>query len=266
MKKILTLFYLLLLFTKTIAQSNLPPAYEIKTDTILYNKLPNSYWQILEDKNGKFNFTEVSNPPVTNEFHYQTAEKIKFDYTIHGYWFRYVLKNTMDHDAKICLGDNLYSLTPFFSPQNEQSDFFYINPDGKVIQQVNGFLTPWSHLDGLKENRLIPIVIKPFEQLIVYRRIYNTYKFFRSPESNFWVGFSSTAKVFEQDLANAETKYFNTVQDSFIFGVLLFASLFIFFFFVIVREKVYLYFSLYLLSLGLGRFNIYSEMYLTMFR
>jgi signal transduction histidine kinase len=266
MKKISTIFYFLLLFIKTIAQSNLPPAYEIKTDTILYNKLPNSCWQILEDTNGKFNFAEVSNPPVAKEFHYQTADKIKFDYAIHGYWFRYVLKNTMNHDAKISLGDNLYSLIPFFSPQNEESDFFCIYPDGNVTHLVNGFLTPWSKLDGLKENRIIPIMLHPGEQLTIYRRIYNTYKFFPSPESDFWVGFSSTDKIIKQDYAKADTKYFNNIQNSFLFGVLLFASLFIFFFFIIVREKVYLYFSLYLLSLGIGRFNIYSEMYHVFFR
>ena len=172
----------------------------------------------------------------------------------------------MDHDAKICLGDNLQSLIPFFSPQNEHSDFFYINHDGNITHQVNGFLTPWSKLDGLKENRLIPIVVKPGEQVIIYRRIYNTYKFFRSPESDFWVGFSSTAKIIGTRFPNADTKYFITIQNSFIFGVLLFASLFIFLFFVIVREKVYLFFSLYLLSLGVGRFNIYSEMYQVFFR
>lgn len=47
MKKIVTLsILLLLLFTKIIAQNNLPPAYEIKSDTIFHDSLPDNYWQM----------------------------------------------------------------------------------------------------------------------------------------------------------------------------------------------------------------------------
>ena len=64
----------------------------------------------------------------------------------------------------------------------------------------------------------------------------------------------------------AATNYINGIQDSFIFGVLAFAGIFIFLFFIITREKVYLYFSLYLLSLGIGRFKVHNEMLDVFFR
>src|SRR4030095_2634483 len=49
-------------------------------------------------------------------------------------------------------------------------------------------------------------------------------------------------------------------------GILVFASLFVFFFFINIREKVYLYFSFYLFALGIGRFNTHSELYDALFR
>ena len=65
---------------------------------------------------------------------------------------------------------------------------------------------------------------------------------------------------------NSQVKYFGAIHDVFIFGVLAFASLFIFFFFLIIGEKVYLYFSLYLIALAIGRFNTGTEMYDVFFR
>src|SRR5580765_5880712 len=125
MKKIFLVFFLfLLLSVKTFAQNNLPPGYEIKADTGLLNILPDSYWQMLENEDGQLSFEQVSKPPVANAFHYNTSKANQPDYVIHGYWFRYVLKNTMDHDAKISLKGMLY---------DEQSDFYIVHTNGIVF-------------------------------------------------------------------------------------------------------------------------------------
>ncbi len=268
MKRLTMLWFLLLvLFLNITAQDNFPLAYEIKVDSIFYNKIPNEYWQVLEDEKGKLDYKSVSTAPVANKFHYYdyTLKRETTDYTIHCYWFRYILKNVMEHDAKICLGDTLHSLTPFFTMVNEQSDF-YLNQEGKVTHQRNGFLTPWSALNGLKDERLIPIVIKPGEQYIVYRRVYNSYKFFPAKDYKLTVGFFSSEKAMQTIYAISEIKYFEAISNSFTVGVMIFAGFFILFFFINTREKVHLYFSLYLFALGIGRLNIYAEMYHLFFR
>src|SRR5664279_2588912 len=101
MKKYLLNLFWLFLCTGTIAQNNFPAVYAIKTDTASYTPLPDSCWQILEDKDGHLGFDEVSHAPVAEQFHDYTAKSPKPDRSIHGYWFRYVLKNTMNQVAKI---------------------------------------------------------------------------------------------------------------------------------------------------------------------
>ncbi len=262
MKKLFSLLLFICSVLIVSAQNNLPPVYEIKSNTALINTLPNTYWQMLEDKDGKLSFEEVSKLPVTDKFHYDAAKFNELNISIHAYWFRYVLKNTMDHDAKIYLGDS----DRF---QNEQSDFYLIHSDGKLAHEINGFLTPWNKLSGLKEYRLISLELKPGEKIIIYRRIYNTYHFAfgpPSPSHHFFVGFGSTEKLMQKIYTSSQTQYFGAIHDIFIFGVLAFASLFIFLFFLIIHEKVYLYFSLYLFALAIGRFNTGTEMYDVFFR
>jgi hypothetical protein len=44
---------------KTIAQTNVPPPYEIKADTAVYQIIGNEYWQMVEDLNGKWTIDSV---------------------------------------------------------------------------------------------------------------------------------------------------------------------------------------------------------------
>jgi signal transduction histidine kinase len=258
MKKIFFLSLLLVIvFANTNAQYNLPPVYNITTDTILRTALPEKYWQVLEDRKGKLGFEEVRKIPVTDKFHYNTEKNHQFDHSINGYWFRYVLKNAMDHDAKICFGDSL---------AYDDSEFYIITNNGEIRHEVNGIFTPWSKLNGLQEYRVIPLLLRPGEVVIIYEKAETNSSFIVSGSGNFWIGFSSMEKVMQNVYAYSQLSYLNAIHDSFIFGVLAFASLFIFFFFLIIKEKVYLYFSLYLLALGLGRFNTNAEMYDAFFR
>ncbi len=50
-------------FADTAAQNNLPPAYEIKTDTAGNVILDDAYWQMLEDPGGELTIDQVSQSP-----------------------------------------------------------------------------------------------------------------------------------------------------------------------------------------------------------
>jgi two-component system NtrC family sensor kinase len=250
MRKYFLLFFAFSIST-VFSQNNLPPVFEITTDTALIDTLPHAYWQILEDKDGKLSFEQVNKSPVADKFHYGTAKTNKLNFSVEVYWSRYLLKNVMDHDAKVC-----------FPTYGTQSDFYFITADGKITHKVNGFLTRWSKMNGLKLYNYIPVIIKPKEELLIYNRTSNKFSF-SPPEA---VSISSTEKIIQQNYIDNETHYFNAIHDSFIFGVLVFAALFVFFFFIIVRERLYLYFSLYLFFLGLGRFNSDFEFYHVFFR
>jgi hypothetical protein len=60
MKNCIALLFLTCCALIVSAQNNLPPVFEITTDTALYDTLPNTYWQKLEDKDGKLSFDEVN--------------------------------------------------------------------------------------------------------------------------------------------------------------------------------------------------------------
>jgi two-component system NtrC family sensor kinase len=253
MKKFLLLFSWLFVFAHVNAQNNLPPVYEITTDTAV-TTLPERYWQILEDKEGDLSFDQVSRSPISDHFHANTVNNQHFDHSIHSYWFRFILKNTTGQTAKICVDDTLNQII-------EKSDFYFIAPNGIITHKANDLLTPWSQLSGLKRFQFIPIELEAGEELVVYHRLFH-----RGGFSAFWVGFHPTEKVMQHVYLDSDINYLNGIHDSFIFGVLAFASLFFLFFFIIVKEKVYLYFSLYLMALGIGRFNTNQEMYDVFFR
>jgi two-component system NtrC family sensor kinase len=251
MKKHFFLFIPLLLFIfKASGQSNLPPAYEITSDSTLSDTIPPQNWKMLEDKNGKLAIQQVITSPVADEFHFNQTRDNRFNYFIHTYWFSYRLRNVMNHDAEIGFGSN----DNILSHGSEQSTF-YLYKDCKWKEYETGLLAPRKKLNGLVLNKYIPVVLKPGEELTVYNRIYNSYIFFFTPDSYTNV-LSFTRKTLEQNNVMDESLYIDGVHNSVLFGILLFACLFNFFFFLIVKERVYLYFALYVLLLGLGRMPV----------
>ena len=85
-------------FLLTFAQSSLPPVYEIKSDTALSQKLDSSFWQKLEDKEGKWTFEDVSKSPLSEKFHIKGLKAAGIDTNkIYTVWTRYRLRYTMSH-------------------------------------------------------------------------------------------------------------------------------------------------------------------------
>ena len=125
---------------------------------------------------------------------------------------------------------------------------------GKWEHKVNGYLAPWSKLDGLKLIRYIPVILHPGQVLIVYRKIYNTYRPYYDKPTKFSVAIGFTEKVMQQNFDDEEKVFLDSINNSVLFGFILFAFIFNLFFFYVVREKVYLFYSLFLLSEGFSRF------------
>jgi two-component system NtrC family sensor kinase len=245
-KQFIPLILLFLFIIKAYGQSNLPPAYNIIKDTDLHTEIPTGYWKMLEDKGGKLTFQQVIQSPVADEFHFNQSKVNQFDFTIHAYWFCYRLRNTMSHDAEIGFG-----YEDIQNQGNEQSTF-YLKQDGKWNKFENGLLAPRRKLNGLVLNNYIPVLMKPGEELIVYNRVHNSF-IFPFTTDKYSIFFSASKKILEQYYVQDESLYISAVHDSILFGILLFACVFNFFFFLIVKERVYLYFALYVFFLGIGR-------------
>ena len=246
-KQFIPLISLFLFIVKANGQSGLPPVYDIINDTALHTEIPAGYWKMLEDKEGKLTFQQVIQSPVADEFHFNKSKDNQFDYRIHTYWFCYRLRNTMSHDVEIGFGYDII----LQNTGNEKSTF-YLKQDGNWSKFENGLLAPRRKLNGLVLNNYIPVLMKPGEELIVYNRVYNS-NIFQFISNKYSIGFSASKKILEQNYVQDETLYISAVHDSILFGILLFACVFNFFFFLIVKERVYLYFALYVFFLGIGR-------------
>ncbi|HET7003177.1 MAG TPA: ATP-binding protein [Puia sp.] len=258
MKKQFVLYISLSLFIiKTSGQSNLPPAYDIINDTAIHTEIPAGNWKMLKDKGGKLTLQQVIQSPVADEFRFNQSKDNQFDYRIHTYWFCYRLKNAMNHDVEIGFGvDNI---------EFNESDFatYYLHQNGKWSRYENGIYAPRRKINGLTLNNYIRVVIKPEGELIVYKRVYNSYVYPFSA-STYSIGFSKPKEVLEQNYVQDETLYIDAVHDSILFGILLFACVFNFFFYLIVKERVYVWFALYVFILGIGR--MFGEIYFVFLR
>jgi two-component system NtrC family sensor kinase len=250
---------LLLMVTKAFSQSQLPPIYEIKTDTPLFTPLPGKYVQVLDDKTGKLTFNDLMRAANAKNFHSSASWPLQI--ADHTYWFVYVLKNGMNRDAQICF------------PQNSQKSTLYITSDQVHWQKYeNGWYIPWSEQIGLKLQQAIPVTLKTGTSITVVNRVSNNYqwrqcaiyfsnlKFFSDGFSN---GFASTNTILTEPSKNGSF-YIDSVFDATLLGILVLAAILNFFFFLIVRERVYLFFSIYLLLFGIGRVG--REFYFTFFR
>ncbi|MEP7164667.1 MAG: ATP-binding protein [Ferruginibacter sp.] len=251
MKKLL-LYILLGLISplKSISQNNLYPVFEIKYDSSYKQVLDNSYWQLLEDKEGKWTIEEVTSPALSDKFH-DSLSKQPIDTTVHVYWFRYRIKNVMSTEASIALDSH-----------SEQDDF-YVLKKGKWEHFVTGHRYPWNKKDGFKAANYIPVILQPGEELTIYNRSYMDAKGIRN---RLPVDFVDTQKEMEDEFYNyyntGKSDYFsmNELLEAFIIGLLFISIFFNLFFYSIVREKVYLFFPLFLFFLGVNRlYNIASS-------
>jgi two-component system NtrC family sensor kinase len=252
MKKALVILLLTLVsFTETIAQNNLSPIYEIRMDTAFEQSLDNTYWQLLEDKDGKWGIEQVSTSPLSHRFHDSLNTIKSIDTTVQTYWFRYRLKNSMSHEAKVAL-----------DARSAQVDFFVSRTGGKWIHFVTGYSYPWNKKDGLKNGNYIPLILEPAEELAIFQRISNS-----DPglPKQFKIGFVSTEKATQMELAQYDSIFSKQLYSgkfylaAIYFGIILFTALFNFFFFLIAHEKQYLYFSLFLFCLFFGNNPLFSE-------
>jgi two-component system, NtrC family, sensor kinase len=258
MKKIISLTLFSFFFFSTIlAQTSLPPVYEIKSDTAKLERLDTSFWQKLEDKEGKWTIKDITSFPLSGKFHRKGLKTPEIDtIDIHTYWHRYRLRNVMTRDAKI-------SFTSFV----EYFDVFVIRKDSSTVQYKSGFFRKWNEKDGLRSAGdgtfagmgpigpgSVPIVLQPGEEVLIYDRRHS------NAISNFptSVRLLSTEKLIQEkyiDRVDSRKNYFGALhlQEAFVLGLLLLAIFINLFFFSIVREKVYLHFALFALFLGINR-------------
>ena len=250
MQKIcILLLFSVLGYCKAIGQTSLPEIYEIKSDTSWWQPLSHQYWQILEDKTGKFTIDEVLNGSLKNNFHDSISG---IDSSASSYWIRYQLKNSKETAAYISL-----------DCQWELADLYLIDSGGKRKHFTSGFNYNWNKKGGWKYSNTIPDTLQPQESRLVYLKLSSRKK---GLPGNFEVGFYESRDILQKsyiDYVDSRTNYFdkNTLLEAFIIGLLVLAFFINIFFYRIVKEKAYLYFSLFALFLAVNRLYNMAALY-----
>ena len=231
-----------LFFYKSYAQSSIIPAYEIKSDTATWNSITHTYWQILEDKEGTLTFQDVSDSTGGNYFHDSLPQ---IDQNVKTYWIHYRLKNSMNRAAYISIDGNWDFTDTYIHKVNK----------GWLIYK-SGAYRNWNERGGLKYANMLPDTLKPLEEIIIYQRLHSNKS---GLPPNFAIGFLGTQSAIQsyyiETLDNQRTKHYEiiSVQELFLVGLLFLAMMLNLFFYKIVKEKEYLYFSLFALFLALNR-------------
>jgi signal transduction histidine kinase len=246
-KKFFWISILLLLCIRIIAQTNFSPAYDININPLPITVLPNNYWQILEDRDGTLSLSDVKSSPISEKFHTNPEGVNNIDYSVRTFWIRYSLKNTLNE--KINIGFNNAN-------NADQSDFYFFRNDENWTHEVTGRLYPWKKRSGLKGNNSIFLTINPHEQITVYNRITNNY--YVNKPMYLAVEIGSAEEILKQQHIQFEKNQIKKTLEDFFNGILFFAAILNILFYFIVRERLYLYYVLFLAYL-LCYFSVWQD-------
>jgi len=245
MQKFFSILLLLFSIVFVQAQDSHSSIYEITSETSAYEIVSEQYVQILSDRGNTWTIQQVNSSPLVNQFS-PTAPNFNY-FSTHTHWQRFRLHNVTVKEVSVGFFEN----TGFFRA-NENVNYYLLHQDGSLENKQSGWSTPWSKMEGLRQERFSPFNLQPNEVATVYRRVYNSY---RAPFPVFSIAIGATPKV-KALYIDSDYGYFNAIQNSFNLGFCFFASLFSIFFFFIIRERVYLYFASYIFFLGLGRSDV----------
>jgi len=237
-KKAFLVLYLLLYSFISCAQNDLPPVYEINADSSV-GKIPDANWQMLVDTNGNWTVDDVQSPAWTSKFHANNTEATGIGFAgIHTYWQRLYLKNNTGKELKLIFSN---------IPDADRYDLFVFRLAKKTEHLVSGNFVPFSQRDGYKSKTSVPMLLSTGEEVTIYKRSF----FAKSWNSDgLSIGFSSFDSYVQNEYIN-DSGYNGDVRNWLIAGILFFGFILNFFFFLINKDRVYLYMSLLLLMEGI---------------
>ncbi|OJY91845.1 MAG: hypothetical protein BGP14_23210 [Sphingobacteriales bacterium 44-15] len=217
------------MFITAEGQSTLPPVYIISTDTATDHVLPDTSWQVMADPGAKMQLEQA----IVSTLFQNDNQKV--NYKNHVYWQRFRIANCMPGEIKIALPESSF-----------HADLFAKTHDGEWEHYTTGTGVPWSRRDGLKRIPAFTLSIPAGDTLILYKRIYWNYA--DAQPDTMQITFSFTEKLVQHNYVDDESHYMTAIQDAFLLGMFILSITINFYFFIIVREKEFLYFSLFLIS------------------
>lgn len=210
-------------------QGGLPPVFKIHNDTGQTITLDNSYFQILPNASKTITFKDVLDAGSDRNFttfqdHMSSRGKGIF-------WYRFRIGNNTGRDIILTFPGN-----------SSRSDFYIKDAGGKWKEFATGYGVPYSQRDGIKRSVQVLFPLADGGVITVYKRM--EWKDEGSSLKPSVAIYDPAIGASEENTAN----YYDTIQTSALFGFMIFAALFNFFFYYTVRERVYLFYAITLLT------------------
>ncbi len=210
----------------------MPPAYLITSDTMTYRYLPGAYLQVLADTADTFILAQVAAGG-----HFVDTNKT-VDYHIQTYWLRFRLINGLPGEVTIALPERAARV-----------DLYTRLGNGGWTHALTGTLVSWSGRDGLKRLPAFVVSIPAGDTMTVYKRV--CWNYVAAQPDSLSAYFAPAKKLIMADYVKDESTLMTSIQDAFILGLFILSMIISFYFFLVVREREFLYFSLYLLLVSL---------------
>ncbi len=156
----------------------------------------------------------------------------KVNYKINTYWQRFRLVNGMQKEARVAL------------PEVAASVGLYTKIDsGNWVHAKTGTDVSWSLRDGLKQVPAFTLTIPPGQSILIYKRV--KWNFVAAQPDTMAVYVAFTDKLVQQDYINGDSYLMTGIQNAFLMGMVILSIIINFYFFLVVREKEFLWFCIF---------------------
>ena len=232
---------------KAFAQQGWPPAYQIVSDAFDSISLDNKYWQILEDKKGIYSLEQVRSAEFSDKFHMVGKKALGIDTAgIHTVWHRYRILNTMSKELRISFGST-----------SDYYDVYVIKGDSVITHLKGGWSRKWEERDGLKSVKYagaLPFTLAPGEGISIMERR----KQVHIPFAGTSVSVFNTERLLYShyvDYVDSRLSIYKRfhLEEAFIIGLFFLCFFISVFFYLVVKENVYLYFAGFVLFFAINR-------------
>lgn len=179
------------------------------------------------------------------DFQPMQKENMDFGFTTHNFWLRFQLKNTSDEE-----------LTYFFEtarPITDIAELYVIKSNGKTSKYLSGDAIPYSKRSFDHRKTIFKISLQPNEHQQFYLHIKSDGEQLSMP------------MVLHSLQHLLEVTSFEQFVFGFFYGILIVAAILYLFFFFAMKDRTFLYYSMYVVFIGLLQFSIdgYFYQYIT---
>lgn len=212
----------------------------IQENTNFKSQSLHKYTTILNVKDKKISIKEVLKIPK-DKFEPLVLENTDLGFTTDNYWLRFSIKNTTSNAVDYYLETS--------RPIVDVANFYKVYSDGRITLQKSGDVIPFKERSFQHRKTIFKVNLKPYETGDYYLHLGSDGEVINVP---------ILLRTTDDFLVNSS---FEQIVFGFFYGILIIAFILYFFFYYAMRQRVFLYYSLYVVFIGLLQFSLDGYFY-----